>query len=684
MAEAEAGLELPIGVTEQKFAQQLARIEARAIKAANSMEKGFVKSNAAITRSAQGMSGSVRGQISNVSFQMQDLAVQIGAGTSAAQALGQQLPQLLGGFGVLGAVLGVVAAAGIPLAASLLGSKEESVDLGKAVKELTGGLEALREAQANAAIPVDLLIEKYGALGDEMGRVFQNQLAIARQELESMGNSIQSAIASTADIDGMVTRFDALKTAVDAGVITYDEYRAQLRDLETQFGLTTAQALQYQNLTDQLASANGPEQQAQAWLAVHDWIEANREALSAQGVAVDDLINQTNRLASSYGDSHAAAQDITGAADAGAIATDNWAAAAANLAAEMQNAAGAAGRAAAAVGAAIAAQNAAAGSQLGSLGGLDVFSPSTGRALTASAGGTSIAEQTAFDLAWQERVDAEQEAARKAASGGGRSARKKAGGGGGRAEKEPTDIFANAAQDLLNLERQITLIGKSSEETAKLKVQWELLDAVKKAGITVTDEMNAKIAAQADQVGRLTGELERGELAQQQFDQAVEGIANAFSNAILEGENLRDSLAGIFKQIAANILNAGIQNALTTAFSGVGGGGFLGSLLSSAFGGTKAAVPSFDGGGFTWSGSRSGGLDGKGGRLAMLHPNETVLDHTRGQGRAVSFSPNTTINVQGSMDDRTMTQLRRELDMRDARLARQVPSIMSDHQKRRG
>jgi hypothetical protein len=41
---------------------------------------------------------------------------------------------------------------------------------------------------------------------------------------------------------------------------------------------------------------------------------------------------------------------------------------------------------------------------------------------------------------------------------------------------------------------------------------------------------------------------------------------------------------------------------------------------------------SFEGGGFTGSGSRSGGIDGKGGFPAVLHPNETVVDHTKGQG----------------------------------------------------
>jgi tape measure domain-containing protein len=51
-----------------------------------------------------------------------------------------------------------------------------------------------------------------------------------------------------------------------------------------------------------------------------------------------------------------------------------------------------------------------------------------------------------------------------------------------------------------------------------------------------------------------------------------------------------------------------------------------------------------DGGGFTGSGARVGGMDGKGGFPAMLHPNETVVDHTKGQsmgGATVNFNIST-------------------------------------------
>jgi len=40
----------------------------------------------------------------------------------------------------------------------------------------------------------------------------------------------------------------------------------------------------------------------------------------------------------------------------------------------------------------------------------------------------------------------------------------------------------------------------------------------------------------------------------------------------------------------------------------------------------------FAGGGYTGNGARAGGIDGKGGFPAILHPRETVIDHAQGQG----------------------------------------------------
>lgn len=70
---------------------------------------------------------------------------------------------------------------------------------------------------------------------------------------------------------------------------------------------------------------------------------------------------------------------------------------------------------------------------------------------------------------------------------------------------------------------------------------------------------------------------------------------------------------------------------------------------------------SFDGGGFTGRGPRTGGIDGRGGFPAILHPNETVLDHTKGQGLPTSGGGsiviNQTINVSTGVQDTVRAEM---------------------------
>ena len=72
-----------------------------------------------------------------------------------------------------------------------------------------------------------------------------------------------------------------------------------------------------------------------------------------------------------------------------------------------------------------------------------------------------------------------------------------------------------------------------------------------------------------------------------------------------------------------------------------GGGGLAGGLLSSV-----GELFSFAGGGYTGPGSRTGGVDGMGGFLSVLHPNETVIDHTKGQRAGGGHT--IIVNVNGS------------------------------------
>ena len=267
------------------------------------------------------------------------------------------------------------------------------------------------------------------------------------------------------------------------------------------------------------------------------------------------------------------------------------------------------------------------------------------------------AEQLAIEQAAADARRAEESRGARGGSSGGK-------GGSGRKGREDRPFFEAVEQDLLNLEREITLVGKSAEEVARARAEWAMLDEAKKRGITVDAALNRQIEEQAAAVGRLTAELERAEIAQQQFEQAVDGIADAFAGTLVAGESLRDGLAQVFKQIAADLMRSGIRNALLSQFGGgafgmfglrlAGGGDALTGALRGA---GLNAIPSFDGGGRTGAGPRSGGLDGKGGFLALMHPNETVTDQTKGQrgGGSVSFAPNISIAPGVTQDELAMS-----------------------------
>lgn len=110
-------------------------------------------------------------------------------------------------------------------------------------------------------------------------------------------------------------------------------------------------------------------------------------------------------------------------------------------------------------------------------------------------------------------------------------------------------------------------------------------------------------------------------------------------------DDLGDSFKRTIDRMVADALAAELGNALfgNTAKGGSGSGGLLSGAMDFV-----GSLLSFDGGGSTGTGPRTGGVDGKGGFPAVLHPNETVIDHTKGQsagGVVVS------INVNGVRDE---------------------------------
>lgn len=113
-------------------------------------------------------------------------------------------------------------------------------------------------------------------------------------------------------------------------------------------------------------------------------------------------------------------------------------------------------------------------------------------------------------------------------------------------------------------------------------------------------------------------------------------MGSAFEDAIIEGKKFSDVLKGLAQDILKVFLRRQVTEPLAQAASSG-----LGSLLGNLF--------SFEGGGWTGDGSRSGGLDGKGGYLAMVHPKERIIDTTKGgAGGGTTIVQHVSIDARGA------------------------------------
>ncbi len=190
------------------------------------------------------------------------------------------------------------------------------------------------------------------------------------------------------------------------------------------------------------------------------------------------------------------------------------------------------------------------------------------------------------------------------------NAPKSRGGGGGgmsEAQRRQNDMLREA-QRLFDQTR--TDAEKYATEQARIN---ELLDA----GVINADTYQRAI--------EMIGEKYKGAGDGAKFFEDLTGdLKDAFLDLAVSGENSFDAIAKSIKRAALEALIFG-----SGPLGGMLGGGLLSFFGSTGTGTGAFGLPSFDGGGSTGWGSRSGGLDGKGGFMAMLHPQETVVDHTK-------------------------------------------------------
>jgi hypothetical protein len=189
---------------------------------------------------------------------------------------------------------------------------------------------------------------------------------------------------------------------------------------------------------------------------------------------------------------------------------------------------------------------------------------------------------------------------------------------------------------------------------AKATKSAELLTAAREAGKKVDAALARDIENTATAYAAATAAAAKLAEQQQKVREAVENMKTdtasfitGYRQDVMAGvsatEALRNSVNRLMDTILTRMETSFVDNVLFGGTTTAATGGLFGGL---------AKLLSFDGGGYTGMGSRSGGIDGKGGFLSVLHPKETVIDHTRptlprlaGRGGVGSMDVHVTVGV---------------------------------------
>ena len=158
--------------------------------------------------------------------------------------------------------------------------------------------------------------------------------------------------------------------------------------------------------------------------------------------------------------------------------------------------------------------------------------------------------------------------------------------------------------------------------------------------------------------GTLKTALQTGKLDFKSFGDAIVGIGKRMSDRMIDQA---------FQPLETAI--DGLVSRFLEGFGTIGSGAAPGGGATGGLGDLFGSLLSFDGGGFTGHGIRAGGLDGRGGMPALVHPNETIIDHTRGQGLA---APNVEITINRAGPDTTASARIKPSTQRSARQGNQA------------
>lgn len=257
-------------------ASLVARVKTEGVEAANTQLDGFAgsagradaavnkltpdvgKLNTATRAAAKDGLAQSRQQMQQVGFQVQDLVVQLQAGTSAFVAIGQQGSQLAGAFGpggaVLGAVIALASAAGGVLYKAFSNTTSTIKDVEKGAKELSSSFQTAKDGtielsdalvtlSQNGDLAATSLIKLAGVKAEQ--QLFDTTQAIKAQSAEWLDNRDATGTA-VAELDKLIRSGKDVTTAIaglngtnDVAARSLFNLSAQIDGLASKYGTTS-------------------------------------------------------------------------------------------------------------------------------------------------------------------------------------------------------------------------------------------------------------------------------------------------------------------------------------------------------------------------------------------------------------------------------------------------------------
>jgi len=493
------------------------------------------------------------GGLQNIGFQVQDFAVQVGAGTSASQALAQQLPQLLSGFGMLGIVLGTASAILIPLASVIFSTGETAKTSGEAVTDLAAAVNTYIAAADAARVPTDQLVEKYGSLS------VAAREALAATEAKAL---VDAMSATDAAIAAVVSSMTSLRDRVVMSDDGFSRTVETIRVLNDNFDMTEAQVDALRNALSNLDAAEGLTAQAEAARQVSAALLDSYRSVEAMPVPLQAVYGEMAGIVLKAGEVQT---KLEGMANPLSFAVD-FARQLSSIASGLSGAFSSADGAAAGLANTLlaAAKNAMALAQaraaLPDAYGLNAFTRTRGAAEAAAraAAADAAANPASFKLAGAYQLYGD---TRDAAPGVAPVKKVETGGGGtSEAQKEANELQREAAR----------VFEQTRTQAEKYGIELGKLNTLLAAGEISQDTFNRAVDDLKDKAG------EAGSAAQSMES----AFSSAFTSFVTGAESARDAVSNLLASLADTLAN----EAFSALSKGLFGDGGIGGALSGALG----------------------------------------------------------------------------------------------------